>query len=225
MLNHQMKNLRSILKLSNRGFSNHNFESDPILPVYWRTEGILDPSSYIIDTTNENLLDGPEKNQVLAKRMLATFEQVGLVLLRGNRPIADHLDVMSEWAKVCFPNLAKYEGGANSRNTIIENVYDAGVPKEASLHYHHEMDYLSESIRGLGFCAYKAIEDPNDPLRGATFLSDNVGATNDLLSTATGQKLKEKGMCCIRNMTNKNNYKDMDGVYNHWQRYLPRRYN
>jgi len=97
-------------------------------------------------------------------------------------------------------------------------VYDSGTPGAAWLQYHHEMAYLSESIRGIGFCAHKAIEDPNDPNRGATFLSHTVKTTRDILDTEFGQKLKTKRICCLRHMTNEENYTSMDGVYNHWQR-------
>merc|ERR1719393_616867 len=56
--------------------------------------------------------------------MLKQFEDVGLVLMRGQPNLADRLDVMREWAKVCMPNLVKYEGGANTRHGKIENVYE-----------------------------------------------------------------------------------------------------
>ena len=42
-------------------------------------------------------------------------------------------------------------------------------------------------------------------------------ATDDILATEFGQKLKNKGICYIRCLTNKERYANMDGVYNHWQ--------
>ena len=83
---------------------------------------------YVIDVSNEHMMDGPEGNPALAAKMLKQFEDVGLVLMRGQPKLADRLDVMREWAKVCMPNLVKYEGGANTRHGKIENVYEVGAP-------------------------------------------------------------------------------------------------
>ena len=77
-------------------------------------------------------MDGPEGNPALAAKMLKQFEDVGLVLMRGQPNLADRLDVMREWAKVCMPNLVKYEGGANTRHGKIENVYEVGAPTVSS---------------------------------------------------------------------------------------------
>ena len=72
--------------------------------------------------------DGPEANPALAAKMLKQFEDVGLVLLRGQPALGDNLHIMKEWAQVCMPNLVKYEGGANTRHGKIENVYEVGAP-------------------------------------------------------------------------------------------------
>ena len=70
-------------------------------------------------------MDGPKKNPELARKMMDTFEKTGLVLMRGNREVGDHLDVMRDWANLCFPNVSKYEGGANQRHgTHVANVYE-----------------------------------------------------------------------------------------------------
>ena len=119
--------------------------------------------------------------------------------------------------KSTLQNFQQSSGGANSRHGLIDNVYEVGAPKEAHLHFHHEMAYVNESVNGIAFCAYKTIEDSEEPLRGATFLSEQFGATKDLLATEFGKKLKDKGICYIRCLTDKNNYSSMDGVYNHWQ--------
>ena len=71
------------------------------------------------------MMDGPKKNPQLARKMMDTFEKTGLVLMRGNREVGDHLDVMRDWANLCFPNVSKYEGGANQRHgTHVANVYE-----------------------------------------------------------------------------------------------------
>lgn len=146
------------------------------------------------------------------------FLYVKLCFLRGNRDIAENLELMRDWAQLCFPDLAEYEGGANHRHNITTNVYEVGAPAQAHLHYHHEMAYVNESIKGLGFCCTNAIEDENDPLRGATFISEQKGCTKEVLSTEFGQKLKEKGITYIRCLTDETKYANLDGVYNHWQR-------
>jgi len=214
------KALRRISRISKRSVSNHGFETDPIIPQFWRgKDNILDQQKYLIDTTNENMMDGPKKNPQLARKMMDTFEKTGLVLMRGNREVGDHLDVMRDWANLCFPNVSKYEGGANQRHgTHVANVYEVGAPNAAWLHFHHEMAYVNESVESIGFCAYEAIEDPKEPLRGATFVSEQFGCTRDVLNTEFGQKLKDKGICYIRCLTDKTQFgDDMEGVYNHWQ--------
>ena len=94
----------------------------------------------------------------------------------------------------------------------------------AYLHYHHEMAYVNESVKSLGFCCTDALEPTaEDPLRGASYVSCNLGATNDVLNTPFGQKLKERGICYIRCLTNQEKFKDVamveggGAVYNHWQ--------
>ena len=64
-----------------------------------------------------------------------------------------------------------------------------------------------------------SIVDLLDGDRGNTFFSDQVGATEELLLTELGRKLKEKGVCYQRNLTDKEEYKggDESTVYNHWQ--------
>ena len=105
------KPARFLVKTINRRISNHNFETEPIIPLFWRGKSDkVDESRFIIDTTNENLMDGPSGNPALARKMLETYKNVGLVLMRGNRDVGDHLDKMRDWAKICFPSVSKYEG-------------------------------------------------------------------------------------------------------------------
>jgi len=108
-----MKSLKfaKCLISSKRYVSNHNFETNPIIPLFWRGKNdVLDEGHFTIDTTNENLLDGPEKNPILARKMMEQFHKIGLVRLRGNREIGDHLEKMRDWLLLCFPKVAKYEG-------------------------------------------------------------------------------------------------------------------
>ena len=55
---------------------------------------------------------------------------------------------------------------------------------------------------------------------GHSFLSDNSIATNLILQTKLGQKLKEKGICYHRYLTDREYYKGKEegqNIYNHWQ--------
>lgn len=49
-------------------------------------------------------------------------------------------------------------------------------------------------------------------------MSDQVGVTDELLLTELGQKLKERGICYHRNLTDAEGYKGESEatVYNHW---------
>ena len=51
----------------------------------------------------------------LARRMRKVFDEVGLVLLRGNREMGNNLEAMKLWAEFIFPSLSQYEAGANAR--------------------------------------------------------------------------------------------------------------
>jgi hypothetical protein len=107
-----------------------------------------------------------------------------------------------------------YKGGANSRAALEPYFLEVGAPATANLHYHHEMAYIGKSSTKLCF----SIVDILDGDRGNTFFSDQVPATEDILKTELGQKLKEKGICYQRFLTDKEAYKgeDESTVYNHW---------
>jgi len=111
-----------------------------------------------------------------------------------------------------------YEGGANLRVPIEKNVYDTGAPKEANILYHHEMAYVDTSCKWV---AFGALEAPKDAMKGATFISANVGATDMLLDSKFGERLVEKGCCYIRKLPDRkyflDNNLDASIVYNYWQ--------
>jgi len=150
------------------------------------------------------------------------FEETGLVLLK-NTGLVDLKD-MRRWADVIIENgMTEYKGGANSRQAIDNdvNVFDTGAPKEAHLHYHTEMAYVSKSTKMLAFLCGAAKGG-----KGPMYVSDKVGATEDLLKTEFGKKLVDKKVTYTRCLTNRDAY-DADasdgagndsGIYNHWQR-------
>lgn len=187
-----------------------------VVPAFWRGREAVDRGRYMIDCRNYDMSRHPDAIPELKGKILNTYRSVGLVLLR-NTGLQNNLEQMGIWANLLEGDAAKYEGGANSRGEITKNVYDVGAPNEAYLHYHHEMAYVKQSVRYLGFCASKVIKPTaEEPYRGMTFLSENIGVTKDVLKTAFGQKLKDKGICYIRCLTDAEAGTTPE-VYNHWQ--------
>ena len=150
----------------------------------------------------------------LAQRMRAIFDATGLVVLT-NTDLTD-LDPMRRAAKLVLAAEMTYDGGANPRRSIQPNVYEVGAPLSAWLHYHHEMAYVGRSTSAIGFLCTHALPAG----RGRTFVSDSVAATDALLATDFGQRLKRLGLCYHRNLTDRNAFAGLVeyGVYNHWQR-------
>ncbi|NNC76548.1 MAG: syringomycin synthesis regulator SyrP [Woeseiaceae bacterium] len=175
---------------------------------------VLDVGSYAIDASRYSMDPSDAKAlTALSTRMNQVFDDVGLIWLQ-NTGLTD-LQTMRKIAKLVVENEMRYEGGANPRDDLEPNVYEVGAPLSAWLHYHHEMAYVSHSTRLLAFLGYKALAS-----RGATYVSDNLQATDAILATDFGQKLKELGLCYHRNLTDRDYFDGRDpvGVYNHWQK-------
>lgn len=187
-----------------------------IEPRWWTGTPAIDPAAYVIDC--RELPAGPDRlrpDGELAIRMRATFHDVGLVHL-VNTGLTDHGD-MRALARLVVDAEMDYRGGANPRGTLEPNVYEVGAPLSAWLHYHHEMAYVGTSTEMVAFLCKKEL-----PGRGATFVSDNLRATEALLATEFGQKLAELGVCYQRNLTDREAFAGREpvGVYNHWQQSL-----
>ncbi len=185
-----------------------------IEPRWWSGSPALPPESFTIDCSGYAMDAGDlGKDGELAQRMNALFDEVGLVYLTNTR-LSD-LGTMREFAKLVVEHEMRYKGGANPRDSLAKSVYEVGAPLQAWLHYHHEMAYISRSTTMLGFLCSKALPD-----RGYTFVSDNLPATDAILETEFGQKLKELGICYHRNLTDREAFRGTDqiGVYNHWQK-------
>lgn len=73
----------------------------------------------------------------LFDRMRSTYEQYGVVRL--TKTGLSEASEMHRYARAVVKKQMKYEGGANPREGIIENVFEVGAPNDAWLHYHHEM--------------------------------------------------------------------------------------
>ena len=185
-----------------------------ITPRWSVATDVLPPDSYTIDA-GEFAMDESDlaPDSALARRMNRTFDDVGLVWLR-NTGLRD-LRTMRLFGKLVVENEMRYQGGANPRDSLQANVYEVGAPLTAWLHYHHEMAYIAHSTRLLAFLGHKAA-----PGKGATYVSDNQQATDAILETEFGQKLRELGLCYHRNLTDRESFRDRApiGVYNHWQK-------
>jgi len=161
-------------------------------------------------------LDLPE-TQRLREHMEEVFDRIGAVHLVNTG--FTKTEEFNAAAKVLMTTHMDYEGGANLRAPIEENVYDTGAPREADLQYHHEMAYVNTSCKWV---AFGAIEATANPLKGATYISENIGATNMLLDSEFGRKLVDKGVCYIRKLPDQqyfldNPHMDTSLVYNYWQ--------
>jgi len=157
----------------------------------------------------------------LKERMEDLWDRTGIVYLTNT----GLTEPSSQKAIVSLlkPSCIVYEGGANKREHMIDNVYDTGAPMEASLHYHHEMAYIQESAQYVSFLCLQAPRHLEN-LRGVTFISENIGATRDLMNHSSGLfgKLKDKGLCYVRKLPDlkffeDNPEKDRSIVYNYWQ--------
>jgi hypothetical protein len=184
-----------------------------IEPRWWTGTPALPGESFTIDCAGLGLADSrPEPGGALAERMNALFDEVGLVYL-VNTGLTE-LGAMRDVAKLVVDREMHYQGGANPRDYLEASVYEVGAPLPAWLHYHHEMAYIGHSTKMLGFLCRKSVAG-----KGYTYVSDNLRATEAILETELGRKLRDLGICYHRNLTDREAFADTDeiGVYNHWQ--------
>ena len=188
---------------------------DDLIPQrFWTGTSHHTPEVYEVDCSEFAMDEADlQPDSELARRMRATYDAVGLVVLR-NTGLTD-LTAMRAFAKIVLEAEMAYEGGANPRDRLEGNVYEIGAPLAARLPYHHEMAYVSKSTRLISFVCADALPD-----RGATYVSDGVASTDALLATELGQKLKTLGVCYHRSLTDSESFVDEIGygVYNHWQK-------
>ena len=184
-----------------------------IEPRWWTGTPALPPESFTIDCARMGLDRGvPGSDSPLAQQMNELFDRVGLVYL-VNTGLAD-VQAMRDLAKLVVEQEMRYHGGANPRDLVDANVYEVGAPLPAWLHYHHEMAYIGQSATMLGFLCKKAVVG-----KGYTYVSDNLQATEAIMATELGQKLKDLGLCYHRDLTDRDAFAGTEeiGVYNHWQ--------
>ncbi len=185
-----------------------------IEPRWWEGTPALDPATFTIDRRDFAMDDDDfAPGSPLALAMKRTFDEIGLVHLVHTG--LTELAPMRRLARHVVESEMRYHGGANPRGRLEPNVYEVGAPLTAWLHYHHEMAYVGNSTRMLGFLAHQVV-----PGRGDTYVSDNVRATDAILETELGRKLRELGLCYHRNLSDREAFAGTEeiGVYNHWQK-------
>jgi len=184
-----------------------------IEPAWWTGTPWLSRSDYVIDAREFDLPADLHPESALAERMREVYDRAGIVLVTSTG-LTD-LGSMRALARTVLPAEMEYDGGSNPRRRIEPNVYEIGAPLSAWLHYHHEMAYVGRSTSAIGFLCNAALPAG----RGRTFVSDSIAATDALLATDFGQRLKERGLCYHRDLTDRNAFAGRIeyGVYNHWQ--------
>jgi len=190
-----------------------NLHYDIIEPIFQWPEMNMpeNPERFVIDCSGRNM-KSKVLNLDLIDEMHEVFENEGIVYLTNTGLTS--LQDMRSWATVILANEIVYTGGANPRKPIEPNVYDVGAPPNAWLHYHHEMAYVGKSPLFISLFCKHGMED-----KGYTYVADGVAATDYVMQTPLGPKLRDLGICYIRNLTDKEFYsnKDQSMIYNHWQ--------
>jgi hypothetical protein len=189
-----------------------------VIPRFWTGEyDVIDHSRYVVDGGGRVSKEDLHSDSAIGQEMREKYADVGLVHLQ-NTGLTDMSD-QRLLARILMGEETEYEGGANARgrNEELGNVYDIGAPLSAALAYHHEVTYKSHSVESLGFLCKHAIQRPGV---GSTFVSDSVQAHDYIMQTKLGEKLKEKGLCFLRRMTDAEapaGSGTNGAVYNHWQ--------
>ena len=189
-----------------------------VIPRWWSGRNdVIDPLRFVVDGHGKLSKEDLQPNSWIGQEVQEKYNDVGLVHVQntGLKDMADQRLL----ARIVMGDETEYEGGANPRGRIqgLANAYEIGAPLSANLHYHHEMVYKSHSVLSLGFLCKEAVT-----LRegvGWTFVSDSVQAHDYIMQTELGRKLKDKGLCFIRRMTDaRGNHPNDGSVYNHWQK-------
>jgi len=189
-----------------------------VIPRWWSGQDVIDPARFVVDGNHRIGEADLKEDSLFATTIREMFHSVGLIHVQ-NTGLTDMKDQRS-LARLVMGTETEYEGGANPRGRAADlgNVYDVGAPLEADLAYHHEVTYKSHSVESLGFLCKDAVTRPGV---GWTFVSDSVQAHDYIMGTPLGQKLKDKGLCFVRRMTDAAGMNptdsDSSAIYNHWQ--------
>ena len=136
------------------------------------------------------------------------FEKGAVILINTGLKDLTHL---KQWGSILIDNFMEYAGGNGPRKQLADSVYSVdGEPSSIYVHHHHEMSYLPHIPQCIVFGCTSI---PNQG--GETIIADNSAVTDELLKTELGQKLKEKGISYIRNLSDAN--KVTKTVHKTWQ--------
>jgi alpha-ketoglutarate-dependent taurine dioxygenase len=150
-----------------------------------------------------------KNRSALEEAIRERFSQKGVVLLVNTG--LENLNNLKHWGSILIEDFMKYEGGNGPREQIGNDVYGvSGEPPLIYVLHHHEMSYLPRFPRCIVFGCTAILSKG-----GETIIADNVAVTHVLLKTELGQKLKEKGVCYIRNLSDAN--KPTQLVHKNWQ--------
>jgi hypothetical protein len=146
------------------------------------------------------------------------FERTGALLVRNIGDVS-RVDLL-ELLRLSFPFQkwgGDYVGGANDRNgseRAGNNVYDIGVPPQAAALFHHEMQYMQNSVEALAFYCEESTGDATP-----TLLSCAATAFRRLEGSRLLDRLLEEGVAYHRGLTDGDFYPTCEnsGHYNHWQ--------
>lgn len=127
----------------------------------------------------------PAADDDFKAKVKEVFDRKGIVWVQNTG--ADSLTQLQDHVDLVLEEKRDYKGGANARSELEANFLEVGAPASADLHYHHEMSYVSQSVERLCFTIIDVLDDG----RGCTYMSDQVGVTDELLQTELGQKLKD----------------------------------
>lgn len=229
------QNKGAAASVQQRGFYNpppQDEDSRPLDVKFWTGKSAIPMENFQLDCSKHDLkkiltaqsADGSVKadmnlreSQMLRAHMEELYEKYGAVhLVNTGMTNGDEFQAVT---KILMDYEERdYEGGANLRKPIEKNVYDTGVPSQSHVQYHHEMAYVDTSCKWVAFGALTATKNP---WKGATYISENIGATDMLLDSKFGQRLVEKGCCYIRKLPDQkyfvDNNLDTSIVYNYWQ--------
>jgi len=225
----------------------HEEDSRPISPKFWTGVNALDESLFSLDckklfpninsisdiciegdlcdirrdgvTRAKKIDTNTNEGESLSTLMNAVYDEYGLVVLR-NTGMTTAEDMKAAVSLITKSSIL-YEGGANPRDAVPESsIYETGAPLEAHIHYHHEMAYVEETVKNLGFVCL----NNTDVNKGHSFIANNNIATDLIAGTEFGEKLKKKGLCYIRKLPDRKYFDenpdktDPSMVYNFWQR-------
>lgn len=100
----------------------------PIVPAYWKAENLIPEHKYTIDCMKYDLANKVDMEgkvnipKSLIERVKAMYDSVGLVHLINTG--LTETETMRQLSKIIIKNPMTYKAGANSRDGIIENVYE-----------------------------------------------------------------------------------------------------